>query len=241
MVLPASRLSEKSSAYFTSKLRCSPALAPRRFPVNSGIVSSPPISTITSSTSTGLASASPSCRLPLAQVVEGALDLFLVDLRRHLLNMDVVVRCDLEFRQHFERGLERQRLALMQVKIGHARLRHRLQVLLLCLLAEIARHQGFNNVALDLIGKALADDGSRDLALAKARNARLLLIAEQDGVSLCADYVSRDRNRYFAFAGIRLLLGLDVCRVGRACRAGFSRQENAFRSGCGRAQKYNRR
>src|SRR5271157_1711635 len=181
------------------------------------------------------------CRLPLAQVVEGALDLFLGNLRRQFLNADVVVGCDFELRQYLEDRLERQRLTLMQVKIGHARLRHRLQVLLLCLLAEIARHQGFDNLALDLIGEALADDGSRDLALAKARNARLLLIAEQDGVSLCADYISRDRNRYFAFARIRWLLGLDVCRVGRACRAGFSRQENAFRSGCGRAQKYNRR
>src|ERR1022692_2075087 len=57
MAFPASRLSEKSSAYFTSKLRCSPDLAPRRFSVNSGMVFSPPISTMTSSTSTGLESA----------------------------------------------------------------------------------------------------------------------------------------------------------------------------------------
>src|ERR1035437_7712130 len=91
----------------------------------------------------------------------------------------------------------------MQVKVSDAWLRNRQQVLLLGFLAEITRHQGLNDFVLDLFGKTLANNGSRDLALAETGDSRQLLVAIHNGLGFSFDQVGWNLDSDFALAGIR--------------------------------------
>ena len=96
----------------------------------------------------------------------------------------------MNLRQDLERRLEFQGLAFVDVQVGNPGLRHRRQMLLLGFFAEIAGNQGVDNLALDVLSKALANDGGRNLAFAEAGNARQLLIAVHHAVGLRSYYVS---------------------------------------------------
>ena len=106
--------------------------------------------------------------------------------------LDVVVGGDLEVRQDFELSGELQRFAIVQVKVGDARLGNRQQVLLLGFLAEIARHQRLHKIALDFVGETLADHGGRHLALAEAGDARQFRVAAHDLVALVRSRLRRE-------------------------------------------------
>ena len=236
MDLPASRLSAKSSAYLTSKVRCSPALAPRRFSENSGIVFWPPISTMISSTSTGLESASCSLLsasleashgevavrqrtiflhrgvggMLIAQIVQRVLHVLIGDIGVDRGDADVIVGREFEFGQDLEGRFEFQRLAFVDVKVGNPGLRNRSQVLFLGFFAEVAGNQRVDDLALNIVSETLANHRGRNLAFAEARHARQLLIAVHDAFGFGFHYISRNLDGKFALAGIGLFGGTGV-------------------------------
>jgi hypothetical protein len=108
------------------------------------------------------------------------------------------------------------------VKIGYSRLGNRREILLLGFVPEITGNQRINYVALDFFGKALADNGSWDFALAEARNSRQFLIAVNEIFSLRFYYLGRNFNGEFALTRINFF-------GGRFCLCSFSRQGIAFK------------
>ena len=118
----------------------------------------------------------------LAQAVQRLLDFFIGHGDFRLLGAQLLVAFDLDLGHHFEAGLEAQRLVVVQVEVGDLRLRHRDQTLLVGLLAEVARDQGLDHVALQVFGKALPDDGGGHMSAAEAGEARQLLILLDQGI-----------------------------------------------------------
>ena len=108
---------------------------------------------------------------------------------------------ELDFRQNLESRFEAQGLAIVQVQVGHPRLRYGMQTQSLSLLPEETRNQRFNHVGFDLFGKTLADDGRRNMAAPEAGNACQLLIFLDQRIGLAIDIRDRDFDLNLALGG----------------------------------------
>ncbi len=95
----------------------------------------------------------------------------------------------------------------MKMEIGNPRLRYRRQSLLLDLFAEIARHQLLDDLALDVLGEALANNASRHLAFAEPRDARNLGVTGDQLLGLRLHHIGGDFNGQLALAGVRNFSG----------------------------------
>ena len=91
------------------------------------------------------------------------------DLR--MVGAQFLVAFDLDLGQDLEAGLEAQRLAVMNVQVGDARLRYRNHPQLFRLFAEVARDQRLDHVALQIFFEALPDDRRGHVPGAEARAA----------------------------------------------------------------------
>ncbi len=143
--------------------------------------------------------------MTLAQIGERLLHIGLGNRDLRFIGAQLFVALQLDFRQHLEGGLEAQRFAIVQVQVGHSRLRYRMQAQPLGFLPEEARDQRLDHVGLDLFGKTLANNRCRNMAAPEAGNARHLLIFLDQRVGLPVDI--RDRNLNLNLALGRAFLG----------------------------------
>ena len=114
--------------------------------------------------------------MPLAQIGERLLHIRFGNRDLRLIGAQLFVAFQLDFGQHLEGGLETQRFAIVQVQVGHPRLRYWMQAQPLGLLPEKSRDQRLDHVGLDLFGETLADNRRWNMAAPEAGNARHLLI-----------------------------------------------------------------
>ena len=133
----------------------------------------------------------------LANAGQRLLDFLVGDHDLGLFRAQFLVALNLDFGHHFKRGLEAQRLVVLQMQIGDLRLRYRNQSLLVGLFAEIARDQRFDHVALQVLGKTLTDDGGGHMSAAEAGNARQLLIFLDQGFGLAIYFFDGNFNLDF--------------------------------------------
>ena len=128
------------------------------------------------------------------RAVQRLLDFFVGDRDFGLLGPQFLVALDLDLGHHFKTGFEAQGFVVLQVEVGDLWLRHRDQALLVGLFAEVARDQGLDHVALQVLGKTLADDGGGHVPAAEARDTRQLLIFLDQGFGLAGYFLERDFN-----------------------------------------------
>src|SRR6266478_3596000 len=149
--------------------------------------------------------------MPLAQIGQRFLHIFLGNRDLRLIGAQLFVALQLDFRQHLKGSFEPQRLALVQAQVRHPRLRYGMNAQPLSLLPEVARDQRLDHVGLDLFRKALANNRRRNMAAPEAGNTRYLLIFLDQRIGLPVDV--RDGNLHLnlalggAFLG-RAVLGL---------------------------------
>ena len=93
----------------------------------------------------------------------------------------------------------------MNVQVGDLRLRNGNQTQLLGFLAEVAGHERFDHVALQIFFEALPDDGGGHVAGAEARQARHFLILLDDRFGFAGDFFGGDFDRDLAFDAVLLL------------------------------------
>src|SRR5208282_1086134 len=165
----------------------------------------------------------------LAYVGERLLDLFVGDRDFGFIGAQIFVALDLNLGQNFEAGLESQRLAVVDVKIGDARLRNWNQALLLSFPAKVLGDEGFDHVVLETIAETLADDRGGNVPGAKARQPRTLLIALNLQLGFTGNFGGRDLDGdlalYVLTGGFRLRDGsflrifLGLCFFSDLCGA----------------------
>ncbi len=156
----------------------------------------------------------------LAQAGKRLLHFLIGDGNLRLISPQIPVTLHLNLRQHFERGLEGERLSIMYVQVGNSRLRNRNQPLLLSFPAEVFRNQSLDHIILKPIAKALPNDGGRHMPCPKPRQPRTLLIALNLHLSLARNLGGRDLNRdlpldvfvgSFRLGRVGSLCGAHVC------------------------------
>src|SRR5439155_553500 len=97
-----------------------------------------------------------------------------------LIGAKLSVAFDLDLWHDLETGFEPQRFTFMQVQVGDPWLRDRDQTLLFRFFAKVARDQGFHDIALQVLGETLANDGGGHVSSAKTRQtAKLLILLNQ--------------------------------------------------------------
>src|SRR5581483_3648587 len=132
------------------------------------------------------------------QRLQGIFDFVVGDGNFGAVSAQFLVALHLDLRHDLEAGLELQRLAFVRVQVGDAGLRNRDQAETLGLLAEVFGDERVHNVVLDFLREALADDGGRNMAAAKTRDARQLLIFLDQGVGFASDFLGRNLNFDFS-------------------------------------------
>jgi hypothetical protein len=172
-------------------------------------------------------------RTLLADVGQRLFDFFVGDGNLRLVGAQILVALDLNFRQHFEAGLESQGLAVVNVQIGHAGLRNRDEALLLGFPAKIFRNQRFDHIVLKAVAEALPNDRSRHVPGAKARQPRAFLIAHNLQLGLAHNFGGGDLDRdlpldVFIIAGTSMIAG-----TSGAGRFSLSFSLGVFSSLCG--------
>ena len=140
-------------------------------------------------------------RMLFADTGESLLDFVIADCDLRLVGAQFLVAFDRNLRHHFEAGLEAQWLAIMNVQIGDSRL------------AEVARNQRLDNIALQIFFEPLPDDGRRHVPAPKAWQARHLLILLDDGLSLASDGLRRNLHGDLALDAVFLDLVSRFCRT----------------------------
>ena len=148
---------------------------------------------------------------------ERLLDFLVGDGNLRLIGPQILVALHLNLRQHFEAGLEPQRLSVLHLQVGNARLRYRNQSLLLSFPPKVLRDQSLNHVILKPIAEALLDDRSRHMPRPKPRQPRTLLIALNLQLGLARNLRSRNLDRDLALNVFLICFRLG--RVGSLCGA----------------------
>src|SRR5206468_12141178 len=100
------------------------------------------------------------------------------------------VAFDLDLWHDLETGFEPQRFTFMQVQVGDPWLRDRDQTLLFRFFAKVARDQGFHDIALQVLGETLANDGGGHVSSAKTRQTGKLLILLNQRIGFTSDFSS---------------------------------------------------
>ncbi len=159
-------------------------------------------------------------RMPLANPLQLRVELLIRQLRARLLHLHVLIAVDGELRQHFKHGLERERLAFVQLQIGDLGLRYRPQALLRNRLAKVLGHQRLHHVLAQRACEARPQHALRNLARTEARNPRQLLILLQHRAEGLADLIGRRFHLHLARA-LRIQCRLLRKRVGFVLWSGF--------------------
>ncbi len=142
-------------------------------------------------------------RMLLANVRKRLVDLLVGHRNLDLFRMNLLVSADVDFRQDLKAGLEAHRLASSQIEVRHLWLRNRNQVLFFRFLSEVTRNQVLDKFALDIFAKALADDGSRNLAPPEARNPGMLLKFADNGLFFFCHHIGGDLDGNLSLTGVR--------------------------------------
>ncbi len=153
-------------------------------------------------------------RVLLAHAVERLLDFFVGDRDLGLFGAQFLVALDLDLGHDFKAGLEAQRFVVLQVEIGDLRLRYRDQALLVGFFAEVAGDQRFHHVALQVLGKTLADDGCGHMSAAEAGDTRQLLIFLDQGCGLAVYFLDGNLNRNLPPGAAGGFSGAHICLSG---------------------------
>ena len=150
----------------------------------------------------------------LAHAVQRLFDFFIGHGDFRLFGAQLFVAIHLDFRHHFEAGLEAQRFVVFQVEVGDLRLRHRDQALPVGLFAEVARDEGLDHIALEIFGKTLTDDGGGHMPAAEAGDTRQFLIFLDQGIGLAGDFFDGNLNRDLPSGAAAGLSGAHICLSG---------------------------
>src|SRR5207302_11294855 len=116
-----------------------------------------------------------------------------------LVRAKLSVAFDLDLWHDLETGFEPQRFTFMQVQVGDPWLRDRDQTLLSRFFAKVARDQGFHDIALQVLGETLANDGGGHVSSAKTRQTGELLILLNQRIGFTSDFSSGNFNLDFPF------------------------------------------
>ena len=129
-----------------------------------------------------------------------------------ILDGEIFVIAQLEFRKHFEHSAEAQRLAFFEINFVHFRARYGNKIFFTERLFEIFRHQRLHHFALNIFGEAAANQCDGSFAGTKSRDASH----------------AREIARYF-FGGFRYVLGwnfqLEFTFACGFCHSKFFREE----------------
>ena len=130
-----------------------------------------------------------------------------------MVGAKLLVAFDHDFGHDLEAGLEAQRLAVVNVQVGDARLGHGNHPELFGLFAEVARDQGLDHIALQVFFEALPDDGCGHVSGAEARQAGHLLIFLDNHFHFASDFLGGDFDRNLAFDAVLVLRVDCFCRT----------------------------
>ena len=115
------------------------------------------------------------------------------------------VALDNDLGHDLEAGLELQRFAVMDVQVGDAWLRDRNHPELFSFLAEVSRDECFDDIALEIFFKALADDRGGYMAGAEAWQPSYLLVFLDKSLGLAGHFVGGDFDRDLALHPVLVL------------------------------------
>ncbi len=146
-------------------------------------------------------------RMLLAHVVQRFLDFLVFYFDFRMVGAQLLVALDLDLGHDLEAGLEAQRLAIMNMQVGDARLGDRNHSQLFGFLAEVARDQRLDHIALQVFFKSLPDDRRRHVPGAEPGQARHLLIFLDQHFSFAGDFFGGDFDRNLALDAVFLLFG----------------------------------
>ena len=132
--------------------------------------------------------------LLLADFLEPLGDVLVGDFGIVVGHFDVLVFPQLDLRDHFELGLEAQRLALVEMDVLDIGRAHHVEVFGLELLLQVLGDQVFQHLLPDIAGELLANQRGGRLARPEARELGALLDVGDDAAGLAFHLVDRDGN-----------------------------------------------
>jgi hypothetical protein len=136
----------------------------------------------------------------LAKIVKGLVDLFVGNGDFGLIGTQVFVSLDRDFGHNLESCLEAKRFAVLDVEIAYPRLRDGNQALFFGRLAEKAGNEGLDDLALNILRKALTNDGGRNMASAEPGKTGMLLILLNQRLGSASDFPGWNFDLYFPFS-----------------------------------------
>ena len=145
----------------------------------------------------------------LANAGQRLFHIFVRNRNLRMFGAQLLIALDANFGHHLEAGFESEGLAILNVQLGDARLRHRDHPQLLGFFAEIAGDQRLHYVALQILGKAVTDHRRWHVPLAESGQPRHLLIFQDDGFGLASDFIGGDFHRNLPLDTVFIVLRFD--------------------------------
>ncbi len=150
-------------------------------------------------------------RMLFPHAVQRFFNFFILHNDLRMVRAEFLISLYVNLGHDLEAGLELQRLAIVNVQVGHARLRDRNHPELFRLFAEIPRNERLDHIALEIFFKPLPDDSGRNVSCAEPRQPCNLLIFLNERFRFARDFFRRNLDRDLPVHSV-FILGIDGLR-----------------------------